>query len=109
MIKLIAIVHRKPGLSDQQFYSYWKDTHGPLVARILPGVRRYVQNHFVRVPGVEQQGDGILELWFDNMDALQRYLDWRDSDDAQVLTQDIEQFVDSSKTLRFIAVEHAIL
>jgi len=109
VVKLIALIHRKPGLSDDEFYNYWKDTHGPLVAGILPGVKRYTQNHFVRLPGVECDGDGILELWFDDMNALQQYLRWRDSSEAESLRKDVAYFADPSKTVRYIATEHVIL
>ena len=39
MIKSIALAHRKPGLTREEYNRYWKEEHGPLAARLLPGLR----------------------------------------------------------------------
>jgi hypothetical protein len=49
MIKLVYCITKKPGLTDEEFFRYWKDVHGPLGTR-LPGLRRLVQSHRVTVP-----------------------------------------------------------
>ncbi len=51
--------------------SYWENIHGPIGARI-PGLRRLIQSHRVIVPGDSQPHDydGMVELWFDNLEAL---------------------------------------
>ena len=65
MIKLIATIYKKPGLSDEEFYKYWKEKHGPLVSKIVPGLRRYVQNHLIKIPGHEYEAEGFVESWWD--------------------------------------------
>ncbi len=48
MVKLMACLRRKPGMSKEAFHQYWKDTHGPLVISVTElsrYVRRYVQSH----------------------------------------------------------------
>ncbi len=51
--------------------------HGPL-ARHVPGIRRYVQSHIqsesVRadIPATEIEFDGIAELWYDSVAAMER-------------------------------------
>ncbi len=47
MIRLVYVLRRLPDLSRQEFQTYWRDTHGPLVAKhsTTMRVRRYVQTH----------------------------------------------------------------
>ena len=66
MIKLSYCLRRKPGLSRDEFGRYWHDVHGPIGWRI-PGLRRLVQVHTVEDGGY----DGIAELWFDDLAALE--------------------------------------
>ena len=33
---LVYCITKKPGMTDEEFFSYWKDVHGPIGARI-PG------------------------------------------------------------------------
>jgi uncharacterized protein (TIGR02118 family) len=71
-VKMIAFLNKRPDVSFEFFQRYWRDTHGPIAARI-PGNRRYVQCH-VR-PGIYKAGrtpvfDGIPICWFDDPEAL---------------------------------------
>jgi len=72
MLKICELVHRRPGLSVEQFQAYWRETHGPIVATI-PGIRRYVQSH--PLPGGYGKAplawDGVAEIWVDDKAALQ--------------------------------------
>ncbi|NCU11501.1 MAG: EthD domain-containing protein, partial [Sphingomonadaceae bacterium] len=47
MIKLTFCLKRLPGLSREQFQTYWRETHAPLVQRHagVLGIARYVQSH----------------------------------------------------------------
>ena len=75
MIKRVSLLQRKAGMSVEAFNRRWFDIHGPL-ARHVPGVRRYVQNHIqdsssrYDVPDIEIQIDGIAELWWDDAEAM---------------------------------------
>jgi uncharacterized protein (TIGR02118 family) len=71
VIKTITIAHRNPNMTHEEFSKHWLEVHGPLAAKLIPYVKRYVQNHFVKVPGMEFQGDGVVELWFDSVEAWQ--------------------------------------
>ena len=107
MIKSLTFIKKKPGLSKEEFLRYWKETHGPLAARVVPGLKKYVQCH--PVPGFESDIDGIVELWWDSPEAFQAFLSWRQTDAAQVLKDDEEQFLDTSRWVRFVAQEHLIV
>ena len=107
MIKSLTFIKRKPGLSREEFLTYWIEKHGPLAAKVVPGLRKYVQCH--PVAGFESDIDGIVELWWDSPESFQAFLSWRQSDAAQILKDDEEQFVDTSRWVRFVAEEHLII
>ena len=47
MIKLTFCIYRLPHMSQEEFLSYWLDTHGPLVKKHAStlNIRRYLQQH----------------------------------------------------------------
>ena len=106
MVKLLSLVYRKKGISDDEFYRYWSETHGPMVARLIPLANRYVQNHPEALPGLTYDADGIVEMWFDSVDDIQRYLEWRTSGEAYELKEDEDRFMDFKKTRRYVVHEH---
>ena len=83
MIKLVFALRRKPGMSLEEFQSYWRTTHASLVAEradVLK-IRRYVQVHTKDLAGLhtafrQRNGgspepfDGVAELWFDSLDSM---------------------------------------
>lgn len=121
MIKLVFALRRRPELSLQEFQTYWRETHAPLVAAradVLQ-IRRYVQVHTTDLPGLHaafqrRNGgapapfDGVAELWFDNLDAL-------DGDDPAVrqaqaeLLADEANFIDLANSPMWMSEEHEIV
>lgn len=79
MIKRMGLLKRKPEFTPEQFRKHWLEIHGPL-GQNVPGVRRYVQHHVVGetrhpdLPPAAQPYDGIVELWFDDEDAMKKAL-----------------------------------
>jgi len=79
MIKIIAAIRRKPGMSHQEYCAYIKDVHGGL-ARAKPStLRKYVQSHiFDGAYGAPSDKgytvtfarDSVTELWFDDLPAM---------------------------------------
>jgi uncharacterized protein (TIGR02118 family) len=110
MIKLITVVRRKEGISRPEFYKYWSETHGPLVARHIPLMKKYVQNHFVDVPGMEYEGDGIIEVWYDDVKSMQKSLAFNMTPEARKLGlgEDWAKIADMSKPKMWVAEEHVI-
>jgi len=108
MIKSIALANRKAGLTREEYNRYWKEQHGPLAARMIPGLRRYVQNHFVSVPGIEYQGDGIVEMWYDDVEAFQRSWEFIQSKEGKALAADGAKFADMREGGLWIVEEHII-
>jgi uncharacterized protein (TIGR02118 family) len=69
MVKFVAVVRRKEGLSFEEFRRLWCEEHPPLVMA-MPGVRRYAQNLAHRGGTREWPMDGIAEVWFDDKQAV---------------------------------------
>lgn len=107
MIKSIVVAHRKPGMSRAEFSDYWKNQHGPLAARLIPGVRRYVQNHLVMIPGMEYEGDGVVEMWYDDVEAWQKSLEAIKAN--RELAEDGAKFCDLRNANVWIVEEHVML
>jgi uncharacterized protein (TIGR02118 family) len=106
MVKLVYYITKKHGLTDEQFFRYWKDVHGPIGARI-PYLRRLVQSHRLVVAGDKYQPDydGMAELWFDDEEALlaaRESPEWKDS------REDEANFIDPNKVAYFVSTEHTI-
>lgn len=76
MIKTIGLLTRKDGWTHEQFMKHWVEIHAPL-ALVVPGLRRYVQNHIEGertrpdIPATAVEIDGVAELWFDDQEALE--------------------------------------
>ena len=107
MIKLVYCISKKRGLTDDQFFNYWRNVHGPIGARI-PGLRRLVQSHRVRKAddARETDFDGMAELWFDDLAAL---LAARTSAEWKASTNDEQNFIDPDRTAYFVSEEHVIV
>lgn len=100
MIKLICFVRRKEGMSSDEFHRYWRDVHGPLVARTRSGQHalRYEQNHSVS----DDDGyDGVTIQWYSSVEDF--YASIREDDYAEI-NADIEKFLDTSR-LQFVLTE----
>ena len=106
MIKLVYCIRKKAGLTDEEFFRYWQNIHGPIGARI-PRLRKLVQSHRLTVPGDKSNPDfdGVAELWFDDVEAL---LVARRSPEWKASTADEANFIDHNKVAYFVSEEHVI-
>src|SRR5215472_17600974 len=107
MVKVVYCITKKPSLTDEEFFRYWKNVHGPIGARI-PGARRIVQSHRIAVVGDQHRPDydGMVELWFDDAEALlaaRQSAEWKASSDDEV------NFIDPARVAYFVTEEHVIL
>ena len=109
MHKLLSVLKRKTGMSREEFLAYWKDNHSQLAMRIIPGLRRYAHNRPVEIPGVESDVDGIAELWFDDLEALENYWAWRQGEGGQELLRDEVNFSERDKVWIKLFCEELVL
>jgi uncharacterized protein (TIGR02118 family) len=94
-------------MTDEEFFQYWKNIHGPVGARIA-GLRRLVQSHRRTIDGDKHKPDydSMAELWFDDADALVKA---RQSQEWKASTDDETNFIDHSKVASFVSEEQVIV
>jgi uncharacterized protein (TIGR02118 family) len=94
MIKLIALLKRKPGISKEEFVQRWLKEHIKLSTKI-PGVRGYRINiatvHQPDGDSVEPIYDGTAELWWDSIEAMEAAFA---TNEGIVAGADADQFAD---------------
>jgi len=73
MIKVIALLKRKPGLTREEFAERWIHEHTKFSSK-LPGLRGYRINiataYQPEGTGQEPIYDGTAELWWDSFEAM---------------------------------------
>lgn len=72
MIKVMMFIHRRPDLTFDEFRAHYEGTHVPLALSRLGYLRRYIRNYFPPREGVSQPCDCVTELWFDDVESLQK-------------------------------------
>jgi uncharacterized protein (TIGR02118 family) len=113
MIKLIICASRKAGLSREEFDTYWRDRHGPLVKSVpefARHVRKYVQCHLSTnaVPfGIPGNYDGVAELWFDSVEDASKA--FREPKYLEMIRADELKFVDPRKCISFVTEELRVI
>lgn len=74
MIKLIALLKRKPGMTREEFAKRWVEEHTKVSSK-LPGLRGYRINiATARQPeGTDPEPlyDGTAEMWWDSIDDME--------------------------------------
>jgi uncharacterized protein (TIGR02118 family) len=111
LIKRMSTLKRRPDVSMERFQHEWFDVHSVLVKR-LPGVKGYTQNLiFDRSHGRGQPVsydefpvDGIVELWFRDVDDLEN--DFRSATGKTLMTH-AEEFIAEIST--FLVEVHEIV
>ena len=107
MIRLTFVLRRKPSMSRVEFQQYWREVHGPLVAKSSTALNilRYVQVHTLDDPindqlaeargGMEEPYDGVAEVWWPNRAALtSTFGSAAGQAAAQELVEDEARFID---------------
>jgi uncharacterized protein (TIGR02118 family) len=74
MIKVTALLKRKPGISKEEFADRWLAKHAKLAAK-MPGLRGYRINiavaHQPDGDNIEPIYDGTAELWWDSVQDME--------------------------------------
>jgi uncharacterized protein (TIGR02118 family) len=97
MFRVIFAIHRKDGLSHDQFAEHWLVRHAPLV-RALPGLRSYTQCLVSGSSGLlGKEADGISIVDFDSEAAYRAANDSPQMqaahDDAATLVSLVETYL----------------
>jgi uncharacterized protein (TIGR02118 family) len=110
VIVRMGLLQKRFDIGSHDFRRHWRDSHGPLAAKLL-GLRRYHQNHVV---DREQRGisyargrndfDGFSELWFDDVPSM---LAAFATEDVKLLGEDEERFIGGLKLIT--ALQHVVV
>jgi EthD domain len=109
MIKTLAFLTRKPGMSREAFIERYETQHAPLGVRVMPTAKRYIRRY------VKPVGEGypvpdfdvITEAWFEDTTAYTRAMDaLMKPDTAALIAEDEEQQFDRSKMHFAVVEEH---
>jgi uncharacterized protein (TIGR02118 family) len=107
VIKLIALLKRKPGLSREEFAQRWVYEHTKLSSK-LPGLLEYRINLATasqpEAEGTEPLYDGTAELWWESLEAMEAAFA---SEIGKVAGADADEFCDLR--LHLYTEEHFIV
>ncbi len=106
MIHLHYFITRKPGLGDEQFHRYWRETHAPIVTRITQ-LKGYVQSHLIPFSINNTTYDGEAEIWLDGLDALESLRKSREF--LEGAARDEPNFIDHKRSDFLVARDHVII
>lgn len=107
MIKAIALLKRKSGLSREDFVEHYEAVHVPLIMKHSTGVVKYVRNFVVSDGATEPDYDCITELWYEDMEAFTSTVSVWGTEVGQVIIEDENSFIDRSKIVFFMVDERA--
>jgi hypothetical protein len=107
MIKVYALIPKRPDITDEHFHAHWREPHGRLALNIKP-IRRYTQAHRVPYAGLGYAPgpyEGIAEVWFDTLEIALGL--GQDPDYQRDLVPDELKFIDVPN-LKFLLTEEQV-
>jgi len=116
-VKLIFCLRRKPDLTREEFQTYWQGVHGLLGLKLAAalGFTKYVQSHTLSTPlnvsltrsrNGPEPFDGVVELWFEDLEAVERtFTSPEGRAAARQLVDDEANFVDVESSPIFVVRE----
>ena len=97
MFTVTFVLNEKPGMDRAEALRYWRETHGPIAAKV-PGVRRYVQQHAVGAPEGDPPFLGVASMYFDDQEAFAAA---GTSAEFAAAVEDVANFADPQLTTAF--------
>lgn len=116
MVKLVALLKAKEGLSQEEFENYYEKYHVPLVLKHLPQIAHYRRNYVVPDTLLRTQHmssdapppefNVITEAWFEDMeDYYAMAATTSDPAIAKIIADDEENFLDRGAMTMFLVNE----
>lgn len=104
MIKVVATIKRREGMSLEAFSRYYFEDHLALCHETIPPhvaavIRRNVQNHARQLGGetAEPPYDCVTEIEFDDVEGLQTWTSWYLGPEGKPLRDDEDTFMDKRR------------
>jgi len=110
MIKVLAFLKRKDGISSEDFRKYYEEKHVPLVGDVAPRMAAYRRNYLdLGNPSNQNEDqidfDVVTELEFDDRAHYENWVaHFRDPDSTSRIIADELEFIDRAR-LRSCIVE----
>lgn len=107
MVKLFAVLRRRPGMTVEEFRSHWRDRHGPLIAgtpelaRHLVRYEQHVRHRPDALSGTDGV-DGVAEQWFRSIDDFVGFIS--EPAYAELVAPDERRFLDVER-IEFVICE----
>ncbi|MGH7840348.1 MAG: EthD family reductase [Candidatus Binataceae bacterium] len=109
MLHVHYFITRLAKLNDAEFHRYWRETHGPIAARIKQ-LRRYVQSHRIAAPGIVGSAspyDGEAEVIVDSLEAMAELRESKEYLDGALA--DERNFIDLKRVEWMVTKDHVII
>lgn len=106
MIHIHYFITRKPTLGDAEFHRYWRETHGPIAARIQQS-KRYVQSHRIPYAGTNSPYDGEAEVLIESLESLAQLRQSREYLEGALA--DERNFIDLTRVEWMATRDHVIV
>ncbi|MFO8010897.1 MAG: EthD domain-containing protein [Dehalococcoidia bacterium] len=108
MIKAVALLKRKPGLSMEEFMRHYEETHAPLIISKSVGLEKYARNYVIHnASNPEPDFDCLTELWYSDHDSYKSSMAIRLGEEGRVIEKDEESFLDTRVIRFFLVNEHS--
>lgn len=113
MPKLIALICKKPAISEENFKTYYEENHVPLIESIFPTIAGYKRIYLFEAnmlnDALPLESDGghsvfnvITELTFDDEDGLNQFFErGADNKVIETIRNDEANFLDGEKTIMY--------
>ena len=111
MPKLLALIRKKPDISDKQFKAYYEMNHAPLITSIFPMLHEYKRtylvasnmlngNYTLESEKLDIAYSVITELGFKTHKALDEFMVIASKDEiVEMIRKDYSNFLLSEKTV----------
>lgn len=120
MIRLVALLSRKPGTTPEEFRDYYETRHVPLIEEINPYMAGYTRDYVI--PGTSVKGnlaDGpndwapdydvvTLVLFKDQADFDKARAEFAKPENSSRIAVDEEKFLDRSTKRIFMTTPHGV-
>jgi hypothetical protein len=109
MIKLVTLLTRRPGMSKEDFVSYYETRHRLIGEKYLGGrAVRYFRRHLTPLDGAAREGDSdvVMEIWFRTRAELDAcFAALTQGEAAAEIAADEEKLFDRTKIRSFLVEE----
>jgi len=103
MIKAIALLKRKQGITLEEFRRRYEEVHAPMAVRLFPTMTKYVRNYVISAPFApgagEPEFDCITEECFDNQEDFQAWRDIAFGEAGRAIRDDERNFLHRKRTV----------